>query len=93
MVAFADVPLSAWRYVAGEPRVFASSPQGERRFCPHCGTQIEYRDAGAPLCLSVNLATLDEPGRVTPGFHIWTDSALPWTCFDGGLPRFPRGRC
>ncbi len=92
MVAFADVPLSAWRYVAGEPRIFASSPHGERRFCPDCGTQIEYRDAGEPVSLSVNLATLDDPGRVTPGFHIWTGSAAPWTHLDDTLPRFPRGR-
>jgi hypothetical protein len=91
-VAFADVPLSQWRYTAASPKVWRSSPQGERRFCPECGTQIEYRDAGGAAALSVNLATLDDPGTVTPGFHIWTQSAVPWIRRDDGLPCFPKGR-
>ena len=92
LLAFADVPLADWLYTGAEPKVWQSSPHGERRFCPQCGTQIEYRDAVNPTALSVNLATLDDPGIVTPGFHIWTESAAPWTCFTDGLQRFAKGR-
>jgi hypothetical protein len=92
LVAFADVPLAEWRYTTASPKVWRSSPHGERRFCPACGTQIEYRDAYDAATLSVNLATLDDPGCVTPGFHIWTQSAVPWIRLDDGLPCFPKGR-
>lgn len=92
MVAFADVPLDHWRYTGAQPAIYRSSPHGERRFCGACGAQIEYRDAVDPVSVSVNVTTLDNPGLVTPGFHIWTDSALPWTRFDDGLPRYGRGK-
>jgi len=82
------VPADEFRYVAGEPAVYRSSEFGERRFCPTCGSQIEFRDSRAPEHVSLNNGTLDDPEAVVPDRHIWTASEVSWFGAAHDLPRF-----
>lgn len=83
------LPAGGFRYVAGVPAVYRSSEHGERRFCPVCGSQVEFRDARDPAHVSLNSGTLDDPSLAPPDRHIWTSSEVPWFAAADSLPRFP----
>jgi hypothetical protein len=72
--SYVILPLAGFRCVGGVPAVYRSSARGERRFRPACGSQIEFRDAGAPGTVSLNSGTLDDPALAPPDRHIWTSS-------------------
>jgi hypothetical protein len=81
--------FEAFHYTQGEPQVYRSSARGERRFCPKCGGQIEFRERNSPTSVSVNLGTLDDPKRIEPTFHIWVESRIAWFETADALPRYP----
>lgn len=61
----------------GTPRIYRSSEQGERAFCPDCGSQLFYRDV-AGTHVVVNLGTLDEPSAVRPAVHLFAANQVRW---------------
>jgi len=93
-MAFASVPVGDFLFTAGEDAVgrFASSDSGHRLFCAKCGTPLLMRDNDAPATVDFSLATLDEPERCTPGFHIFYASHIDWAPTADDLPRYPRTR-
>jgi|GEM_PF-3265753 len=42
--------------------------------------------------IDVTLGSLDDPARVSPAFHIWTERQLPWLHLADVLPRHRRSR-
>lgn len=38
----------------------------------------------------VTVGSLDEPQRVRPDDHVWTQNQIPWFEIDDQLPRFPQ---
>jgi hypothetical protein len=82
------LPAGGFRYVADEPTLYRSSANGERRFCPACGSQLEFRDPREPEMISLNSGTLDDPSLAPPGRHIWTSSEAPWFRDASRLQRF-----
>lgn len=40
--------------------------------------------------VQVALGSLDNPERIAPQDHVWTDSRIPWFEIEDELPRFPR---
>ncbi len=40
--------------------------------------------------VQVTLGSLDEPERVTPDDHVWTDDQISWFTVEDSLPRFSR---
>ncbi len=93
-MAFASVPVADFEFTQGKDAVgrFASSAGGERLFCARCGTPLLMRDADQPRTADFSLATLDEPARVRPGFHIFYASRIPWAEAADDLPRHDRCR-
>ncbi len=91
-VAWATFPSGGFRVTHGELARFASSPGVVRGFCPTCGTPLTYARADTPDEIDLLLATLDDPGRLTPAYHIWVSERLPWVSLSDGLPRFERRR-
>jgi hypothetical protein len=93
-MAFATVLLGDYRFDRGEAfvRKVASSSFGHRAFCRECGTPLYTHVEHQPDTLDFSIATLDEPGRVRPGFHIFWSSRLPWVEMDDGLPKYDRFR-
>jgi hypothetical protein len=91
-MAFASVAVADWRIEQGEPRRVKSSDFGHRLSCGVCGTPLAMRVDHQPETVDFSIATLDDPGRIAPGFHIFWASKLSW--FDPGddLPRYDRFR-
>jgi hypothetical protein len=89
MVAFITVNRSAFRLTSGEPKAYASSDHGTRRFCGRCGTQLFFEDSRYPEEFDIATATLDDPSAAPPTKHIWTMSQVSWVHLDDGLPVFP----
>ena len=58
----------------------SASGQGQQiARCPHCRIALWSHYAGAgPLVSFVRVGTLDEPDRLPPDIHIFTQSKQPW---------------
>lgn len=58
--------------------------------CADCAVALwsHYPGAGDKLCF-VRVGTLDEPGRLPPDVHIYTDTKLPWLTLPETVPAFP----
>lgn len=88
-MVFASVPDGdlAWTRGAENVRTFKSPSFGHRAFCGECGTPFLMKVDHQPETVDFSVATLDDPGRVPPGFHIFWGSKVAW--FDPGddLPR------
>ncbi len=91
-VAWFTVPRPAFRWLAGEPTRFRSSPNGTRGFCPRCGTQITFEADDAPSEIDVTTCSLDDPERVPPRDHTRTSNRLAWVKLADGLPEYPERR-
>ena len=93
-MVFATVRFADYRYESGETAVrrVESSSFGHRAFCAACGTPLYTHVEHQPDTLDFSVATLDEPGRVRPGFHIFWSSRIPWLEINDDLPKFDRFR-
>jgi hypothetical protein len=93
-MVFATVPFHDYQFEGGETvvRRINSSSFGHRTFCGECGTLLYIHVQFQPDTLDFSVATLDEPGRVRPGFHIFWSSRISWDQTDDGLPKFDRFR-
>ena len=91
---FASVPAGDYVFTQGESAVrrVRSSDFGHRAFCGNCGTPLYMKDDHQPKSVDFSVATLDEPGRVRPGFHIFWSSRLSWFEIDDDLPKFDHTR-
>jgi hypothetical protein len=92
VLAFATVPIDAFQVTRGAPARYPSSNFGERWFCRDCGTPLAIRVDFQPDTLDFTIASLDEPARVEPGFHIFTRSKVPWFAISDSLPRHEQFR-
>lgn len=92
VAVFATVRIDHYRLKAGDPARRRSSDIGERWFCRDCGTPLAMRIDHQPDTIDFTLATLDEPSRVAPEFHIWTERQISWFDTDDLLPRHQRSR-
>lgn len=85
---YAEVPDGAFHWTAGENevRIFESSPDIGRAFCPRCGSTLGAVDHGQ---LSwVTLGTVDGDPGVRPQAHIFVASKAPWDQITDDLPCF-----
>jgi hypothetical protein len=93
-MVFATVPFADYVFEAGEAAVkrVKSSSFGHRAFCGECGTPLYTHVEHQQDTLDFSVTTLDEAGRVRPGFHIFWSSRVPWQRMDDGLPKYDRFR-
>ena len=55
--------------------------------CPTCRVAVWSNYAGAgPTIRFVRVGTLDEPDRLPPDIHIFTESKQPWIVLPAGVP-------
>ena len=59
----------------------------DMHFCPRCGSQLEFRRSSDPSTVEFSICTLDDPARVVPKVHIFTDHRVPWFETADQLPR------
>ena len=93
-MVFATVPVGDLVFTKGKEklRTFKSSSFGHRLYCGECGTPFLMKVDHQPETLDFSVATLDEPGAVAPGFHIFYASRIDWFEPGDGLPRHDRFR-
>lgn len=92
VVAWFAIPPSGFRYVSGTPNRFRATGHATREFCGNCGTYLVFREDDPSATLGVNTATLDDPTRVPPDYHIWHESRIQWFETGDTLPRYAKGR-
>jgi hypothetical protein len=92
VVAWFALPPSRFAYIKGAPRGFRASAHATREFCGNCGTYLLFREDNAGATLGVNTATLDDPAKVPPTFHIWHESHIAWFETADHFERFPQGK-
>ncbi|MDC8756371.1 GFA family protein [Janthinobacterium fluminis] len=91
-LAWFTVARAGFRFVQGEATRFHSSPMATRTFCPRCGTQLTFEEAGRPDELDVTTCSLDDPEQLPPQQHIYTRSQLGWVKLADGLPTYRGAR-
>lgn len=58
--------------------------------CPRCRIAVWSHYAGSgPVVAFVRVGTLDDPDRLPPDIHIFTDSKQPWVVLPPGQPAVP----
>ncbi len=92
VVAWVAVRRDQFRFTAGEPRTYASSPAVTREFCGACGTQLTYAHRDDAENIDITIASLDEPSAIAPRDHTWMGDALSWDRPYDGLPQFRANR-
>lgn len=59
--------------------------------CPTCQVALWSNYAGAGDAIRfVRVGTLDEPDRLPPDIHIYTESKQPWVLIPPGVPAVPQ---
>jgi hypothetical protein len=87
--AWVNFPIREFAFTRAEPAFFTSSAGIRREFCSDCGGSICTIEEGSEL-ISLLIGSLDEPNRIAPDYHIWTESAVQWLNIEDGLPRRAR---
>jgi hypothetical protein len=93
-MVFASVPVGdlVWIEGAGKVKRFRSSSFGHRSYCGECGTPFLMEVDHQPETVDFSVTTLDDPGRVSPEFHIFWSERAPWFEPGDSLPRHDRFR-
>ncbi len=75
----------------GTVKIYASSQDGRRHFCPDCGTGLFYtNDKLLPGIIDIQSATYDDPSLVPPRAHIQIADRISWMGAAHELPAFER---
>ena len=79
----------ALRFTKGGPKFYQSSKIAERGFCGDCGTALVYRGLIGvwPKWIMIFTASLDEPEKFPPTYHLGIESSMPWLDIHDDLPR------
>ena len=79
----------ALRFTSEQPKFYRSSQIAERGFCPNCGTSLIYRGVIGVWTewIMVFTASLDEPEKYPPTYHLGIESTMPWLDIRDDLPR------
>jgi hypothetical protein len=75
--------LNFWSYKAD------SGNTASRGHCPTCGSALVGKTSGFKDMVAVQLASLDDPSKVTPKVVVYNAMAQPWDHTDPRLARFP----
>lgn len=92
VVAWFALAPANFRYVKGAPKKYRASDRATREFCGDCGTYLLFREDDPAASLGINTATLDDPARVPPAFHIWHESRIAWFDTADTFPRYRKGK-
>ena len=91
-LAFITLPRDGFRFTIGKPKRFRSSEKVQRGFCATCGTTLTFEEDDFPDEISVTSASLDDPDRAPPDYHLYTTSQIAWIKQDDGATRYPKSR-
>ncbi len=91
MVGWTMYSQSAVKVTKGTPKIYKSSPDGRRHFCPDCGTGLFYiNEVMLPGIVDIQSATYDDPNAVPARAHIQIADRIGWMAHAHELPEFER---
>ena len=91
MVGWTMYGKSEVKVTKGTPKIYKSSPDGRRHFCPDCGTGLFYiNDVMLPGIIDIQSATYDDPNAVPAQAHIQVADRIGWMEHAHELPTFER---
>lgn len=70
---------------------YRSSETARRGFCRHCGSALFWKYDGSDH-ISIQAGSLDQPSRLTPGYHIFCADKGDFYGIDDGLPQYAKGK-
>lgn len=88
VVAWLGVPLKNFRWTATKPKIFESSKGVYRYFCGDCGSPIGFEADHYPGGMHLYAASLNDPEKFNPTFHVNFSSKLPWLHMQDDLKKF-----
>jgi hypothetical protein len=88
LVTAVGFPRIHMSFSGKKPSTYMSSPGVLRSFCSKCGTSIAYQSEQWPEDIHMMVGAFDEPERLVPEFHIFTENRLHWICISDALPQF-----
>ena len=91
VVCWMDFLVEQLTWVLGGPTEFKSSESVRRGFCAECGSTLSFRDTRHPEYFTLAIASLDDPNRVKPTYHIYTESQVKWLNIEDDCKRFRQG--
>ena len=90
-VPWLSIGKKNFQFTGADPAKHNSSDGVMRTFCGRCGTSLTYEQTTEDS-IDITIATLDDPGSLTPTCHIWVSDKLPWIKISDGLPAYPGWR-
>lgn len=91
VATFVCVPQESFRWLAGTPVTYESSPGVMRTHCGRCGAPMTYASARNTQ-VDLYIGTLDDPLAAVPTYHVHVDEQLAWFETTDTLPRYARGK-
>ena len=88
VVAWLDVPLENFDWTGEKPSTFESSKGVYRHFCSTCGSPIGFEADHYPSGMHLYAASLEQPEKFKPTFHVNSQSRLPWLQLTDELEKF-----
>jgi hypothetical protein len=77
------------QFVAGERKVYRSTPGVRRSFCPECGTPLTWEgNWGGRTSIELHLNTFDQSDTFVPDRHVFYAERLKWFEVADRLPRY-----
>jgi hypothetical protein len=91
MVGWTMYRQSEVKVTKGTPKIYKSSTDGRRQFCPDCGTGLFYiNEVMLPGIIDIQSATYDDPNAVPAQAHIQVADRIGWMENVNELPEFER---
>jgi hypothetical protein len=91
MVGWTMYRQSELKVTKGTPKIYKSSTDGRRHFCPDCGTGLFYiNEVMLPGIIDIQSATYDDPNAVPAQAHIQIADRIGWMEQAHELPEFER---
>ena len=80
MVGWTMYRADAVKVTKGAPKIYASSANARRHFCPDCGTGLFYvNETMLPGIIGQSRSGIyDDPNAVPPRAHIQVAERIPW---------------
>jgi hypothetical protein len=91
LATFVCVLKTHFRFTAGAPKTYTSSPGVSRSFCPECGSPIAYEAERLPDEIHLFHGTLDDPDAFAATAHVHAEEQVAWFEVHDNLPRYARG--